>query len=322
MWACRYLSMAVLAGLSLQTPLQAQQCDSRNGQAAFHLGWPYTVEYHDKNGRIGADGKPAPDQEDVTLVAEDSQGRVLYRWTSTDGRFSARIYDPVAAQEIWWSTDSTKVKIVKYATPVAGRRSCWQSSFSDRYALTGRPLQQTYQAFCAPAGHQGQPAGCYDVCETEHLGKALPPEKQGFPQCENGIGVSGEDRGKIVVPAEDLGILEIQGIPARGCRRTLPRPNQGSVVSENWSDDYGLELRQSQEFSSGLKGSRDLISLSREEPDPSVFQPPKGYEVVTLEMDEVPCKDSPAQIIAVMPSSKQQSSGAPGSVSQNPDSVH
>jgi hypothetical protein len=269
MCACRYLTVTVFAALALQALLQGQQCAPSSGRKAFHPGWPYTAQYREKQ---------RPPLEAVVVVAEDSQGRFLYRYTSADGRSTSTVYDPVAAQEVQWDTSSMKAKILKYATPVAGRRSCWQSSWSERSAITGRTLSGKYYAFCAPAG-RAQPAGCHDVCEAERLAHALPPEKRGFPKCD-----------PVPEGTEDLGMEVIQGITAHGCRSTTSFPKVGNVLIENWSDDYGLTLRKIQGHSTDDRYFEELISLRREEPDLSIFQPPKGYEIVTLEMEEVPCE--------------------------------
>ncbi len=287
MWACRCLTTAVFAALALQISLQAQECRLGSGREAFHLYWPYTAEYHEKNGTLDGEGRPGPIKEDVLIVASDSQGRFLWHWTRPDGRSTSRVLDQVDAEEIGWSNESTKVKIMKYATPVAGRPSCWQGPSSERFPSTGRTLTGEYHAFCAPAG-QNQPPGCLDVCEAERLAKALPPEKKEFPKCEAAPGQT----------SEDLGMDAIRDIPAHGCRWTSPSPfpEWGNVVSENWWDEYGLILRQMGEYSNGLKGSQELISLSRDEPSLAMFQPPNGYEIVTLEMDEVPCKQPTAPL--------------------------
>lgn len=263
MCVCRYLTVTVFAALALHASLQAQQCAPNSGRETLHLGWPYTAQYREKQ---------RPELEGVVVAAEDSQGRSLYRYTGADGSSTSIVDDPVAAQEIHWDTSSMKVKIAKYSTPFEGRRSCWRSPWSSR--------------FCAPAG-QVQPAFCHDVCEAERVAYALPAEKNGSPKCDPVPGGT----------AEDLGMDVIQGITARGCRRTVPFPNVGDVLVEIWSDDYGLPLRNIQEHSPADRYFRELISLSRDEPDLAMFQPPKGYEIVTLEAEEVSCEQTRPLVI-------------------------
>jgi hypothetical protein len=86
----------------------------------------------------------------------------------------------------------------------------------------------------------------------------------------------------------------IQGVAAHGCRTTTPFPKGGRKVREIWSDDYGLTLRRTEEDPTDAKYHEELISVNRDEPSLSTFQPPKGYEIVTLEFDEVPCPEQEA----------------------------
>ena len=39
------------------------------------------------------------------------------------------------------------------------------------------------------------------------------------------------------------------------------------------------------------KKTREVVSLTIGEPDPSLFQPPEGYEILTEEMHEIPCQE-------------------------------
>ncbi len=280
MWACRCVTTVVFGALALPISLQAQECSSSRKLPPFHLEWPTTVEYHIHEHH---QGRPQPEREYVLVMANDSQGRSLFHYKYADGQSSSWALDPVAAEQIWWETDSTKAKIVKYPTPVADRSSCWRRVWSERSSITGRTLTHEYKTTCAPAGPpagQGQFPDCRDACYAERLAGALPPENKGFPKCDAPGGI-----------AEDLGMSVIQGIAVRGCRRTSPSLlKDGNVLSENWSDEYGLSLRKIEESPNGDRFLTELISLSRDEPDLSIFQPPKGYETVALEMDESPCE--------------------------------
>jgi hypothetical protein len=52
----------------------------------------------------------------------------------------------------------------------------------------------------------------------------------------------------------------------------------------------GLELRQSIDDPRTGKRTRELVNLTLEEADPSLFQPPADYNVTTEEMHQVACK--------------------------------
>jgi hypothetical protein len=54
-------------------------------------------------------------------------------------------------------------------------------------------------------------------------------------------------------------------------------------------------LRSSSEQPGYDKSIRETTKLSLGEPDPAIFQPPKGYAVKTVEMDEVPCIEAQDQ---------------------------
>jgi hypothetical protein len=94
--------------------------------------------------------------------------------------------------------------------------------------------------------------------------------------------------------AEGLGVSVIQGIAAHGYRSTTPFLKEGNALTENWSDEYGLSLREIKEYGNGGRFLTELIRLSREEPDLSVFQPPQGYESVTLENGRISLRTAAA----------------------------
>ena len=83
----------------------------------------------------------------------------------------------------------------------------------------------------------------------------------------------------------------IEGVAARGCRTTTPFPKGKRKLREIWSDDHGLTLRKIVEDPTRRQVYfEELITLSRDEPSLSTCWPPESYEIVTLEMDEVPCE--------------------------------
>lgn len=289
MLAHRYVITALFAALAFQTSVRAQQCDSGSGRIPIHLDWPYTAEFHlhEHNPE-----KPKPERDYFRFDANDSQGRTLVRFTEADGQSSSQVFDPVAAEQTWWASYSTSAKLVKYPTPFADRSSCWRRQWSER-STTGHSLGFDLKTSCAPAGlppGQGQYPNCRDVCYADRLAKAVSPEKKGFPKCVAAPGGT----------AEDLGMSAIQGIEIHGCRNEWEAPNAGKVVQEIWSDEYGLPLRQIDEHANGYKSSEELIRLSRDEPDVSNFQPPRGRESVTLEMDEVPCEQVKPLVVEYM----------------------
>jgi hypothetical protein len=87
---------------------------------------------------------------------------------------------------------------------------------------------------------------------------------------------------------EELGTREIQGIPCRGIKTTTMGTEQdgewnGKPIREDelWlSDDLAAQiLRISSDLKAGTRGRSELLAIKREEPDPALFEIPKGFEV-------------------------------------------
>jgi len=102
--------------------------------------------------------------------------------------------------------------------------------------------------------------------------------------------------------SEDLGTESIQGIEARGRRRTTTIPagamgNDAPLVStaDTWTalavGLNGLVVREVRDDPRQGKTTRELTNLTQGDPDPSTFQPPEGYEIVTK--DSSGCQDQP-----------------------------
>lgn len=287
MGARRRIITAVIATLVLKILAQAQVCNlDRTRQGPTHLLWPYTAEYREKIESADYEGRPKPIHEHIRVVAQDSQGRHLDRWVGADGNSHSQIRDPVAGEEIFWNTSSAKAKVVEAPAAVPGRRSCWEGPGSrdlERLPVGDEPRTGWSAFSCAPAGQNTQ--GCRDACEAERLAHALPAEKK-FPKCR-------AERGGT---AEDLGMDVIQGVAAHGCRKTTTFPDGKRKLWEVWSDEHGLTVRDIQEHSDDDRFFKELTGLSLDEPSPSMFRPPEGYEIITLEMHEVPCEQPTARL--------------------------
>jgi hypothetical protein len=92
--------------------------------------------------------------------------------------------------------------------------------------------------------------------------------------------------------------MTILGIEAHGTRYTTTTPageigNDQPLVrtQEDWfAKGSGINVRNVTDDPQQGKHSMELVKLDQGEPDPALFQPPDGYEIVTEEM--VPC-DAP-----------------------------
>jgi hypothetical protein len=98
-------------------------------------------------------------------------------------------------------------------------------------------------------------------------------------------------------PAELLGTQTIHGIEANGRRVTWNIPGRASGnaapsvrTSETWFATapglWTLLVRRITE-SPRYKSTTELVNVTRAEPDPAMFRPPQGYEIVNK--TELPC---------------------------------
>jgi len=110
---------------------------------------------------------------------------------------------------------------------------------------------------------------------------------------------------KSTFTSETLGTESIQGIEARGRRYTTTIPagamgNDAPLVStsERWTaltaGLTSLTVRDIINDPRQGKTTRELTNLTQGDPDPTMFQPPEGYEIVTK--DSSGCQDqAPAE---------------------------
>jgi len=107
-----------------------------------------------------------------------------------------------------------------------------------------------------------------------------------------------KDNGGRVV-AEDLGTLTVNGVPARGTRITEVVPvgaigndREFRSISERWfSPDLNLLIRSVSTDPRFGTTTYELTNISRQPPDPSLFQVPADYRVI----GNAPVQPPPAQ---------------------------
>ena len=191
------LGAACLAVLVLG-PVAAGQVESTI-QPVRPLPQPYTAEFKTTRVQTLANGTTIT-RESTRVQAVDSQGRTLSANTSAPQGVdhtpvtSVHIDDPVAGTRIDWSSQRKKVTIVKLPGEDQ-RHGCWRSEVG-RLTINYPPDKSRI----APA-------------ESDSGGKASSLAAGASPQLK---------RPKPVL--EDLGETTIQGVEARGQRRTTTTP--------------------------------------------------------------------------------------------------
>jgi len=99
---------------------------------------------------------------------------------------------------------------------------------------------------------------------------------------------------------EELGTTTIQGMEAKGTRitTTIPAGAEGNdaplvITNEIWraaaSNFRDLTLREVTDDPRSGKRTRELKNFAQGDPDPSLFEPPQGYEIVKEDPPQVVC---------------------------------
>jgi len=103
---------------------------------------------------------------------------------------------------------------------------------------------------------------------------------------------------------ENLGLASVQGVEARGTRTTdtIPAGEIGNemplvITIERWTAVAvglkGLAVREVTDDPRSGKWSKELTSISQEEPDRALFQTPGDYQIVTKNPSDCPTESAP-----------------------------
>lgn len=277
-------SAVVLAAavFSAQTPAQTSStasvgpCKVQPDARQSRPPQPYTAEFKTTSVQTLANGATIT-HETTSAEARDSQGRTMN--STQQVQFAAgvpsftfvNINDPVENTQIQWDSQQKKATITKMP-PKDQRSGCWADNEGHiRMSFGPRNVQSTITQAAAGAG----------LVHAATLPAPVPMQTPRMPQPNR----------------EDLGTETIQGLEAHGERWTTTMPagqigNDKPLVTttETWiSRDFGLIVRTIRDDPQMGKNTRELVSFTPGEPDLAVFQPPQDYEVVTIEMHEVPC---------------------------------
>ena len=260
------LISAGLAQLPKPKPRFAATCDVDPNR---HV--PYSAEFKLTNTYPGPDG---------TLVtynysevrAFDSHGRFLGATTSPDPKgvglpsVTASVCDPTRNEEMEWESLKKRVVVLKLPMP-SERNGCWESE-------------------------QGDHIINFD------LARRSIAEAQSRVQGIDRLATDPERPNRLI---EDLGTTYIQGLKVHGVRTTWPPADSSAgnteppyEMEEHWESPLlGTWVKQEVDYPSSirhnLKWTRALTSVNLREPDPSIFEPPSDYTVITETMHRVDC---------------------------------
>lgn len=236
---------------------------------------PYTAHFTVTDNRISIDGSS---WNTVTTVvrARDRQGRTYAKTErafqndeqSTE-LFSFYVENPAKLQTMTWESNSKTVVIGSWPY-WSGRQGCW-------------------------VDEHGQNQHSFPTAEDWH--KIPPTPGDGKLETIESITVGSGNRIKARVVSENLGHKDIHGLTAFGIRSTMtPLENGGplaipEITTEFWrSSDLDLKLLEVESGPKfGLK-RMELSALQTGDPEPALFEPPKGYTVENIQYRQVACE--------------------------------
>ena len=225
----------------------------------------FTAEFKTTRVQVLANGTTIRG-ESTTSQARDGEGRTYSSLTPAPFRSGPAIQtfhvsDPVAGTETRWDSRGKKATVYQLP-PKDQQHGCWRADDG---------------------------GGGWNYPQTPGEGTTEKASDTSQPAAERSPGPHRTH--------EDLGMDTIQGLEIHGERTTITTPkgefgNDQPLVSTMevwWSDEYRLQVRQIREDPRQGKTTRELVSFTPGEPDPALFQPPQGYEVVTVGLHQVSC---------------------------------
>ena len=272
---------------------------------------PYMAEFKVTRVQTLADGTTIT-REMKEIAALDSQGRrmnsnsmLLLGNTSNPDMMRTTVHDPVENTEANWDSRTRTARVIKLP-PEDQRNGCWSTdsgNFRTNYGPVRLPDRQVPGTGLAVSGG----GGASFESETATAIVSTPPGSSvsaTMPVTAPGV-VSSVPAGHVARQptskpvTEDLGTDVIQGVEVHGFRttHTIPEGQIGNdrpivTTDERWTAPSlgGLTLRSVSDSPQSGRQTRELVSLSIGDPDPSVFQPPEGYKVTVEEMHQVACE--------------------------------
>jgi len=267
----RYVALAftVICVATVLLCWQREACGGTSTEVAL-----YTAHQAITKHLIMSDGT-SMDTFTTDERARDRQGRTYLKtervFRNGDQRiesFSFLVEDPVKLRTLTWDSNGKTVVLGEWPY-WSGRKGCWTDEYGQR--LVSSASNEDWHKVPASPGDG----------KLETIGSIVDP--------------SGK-RVKARFVSENLGHKEIHRLLAFGIRWTTTplevdeTHNIPETTIELWkSSEFDLkviEVESGPHF--GLK-RLELTDLQRGDPDPSLFEPPKGYTVETVEYHQVPC---------------------------------
>jgi hypothetical protein len=300
-----FLGFALLSGLAYSQDGDQKGKIAIHGESRRFAPMLYTAEY--KYTQVLTENDTPLHPESTYIRVQDSQGCHLYAvgydsWSLGPGAFGDfTVDDPIAGRMIFWNAFHPEAKLLEYATPVRGRKSCWQVAPEDKLPRSGATCQPAEQLQLVIFACRNE------VVEDAPLTLNWPPADATYQDCARELSPAAVLSSVSILEKkdEDLGTDTVLGFEAHGCRSTTE-----TSIREYWMIEFGDEKHNLRfvvrskwtQQPSGEVRTEELTRLDLAEPAPSFFEPPKKYAIKTVVMHEVPCSESSTQPASSTPS--------------------
>ncbi len=229
-------------------------------------GMPYSAEQVNETVQTLADGTHIRQKQRTTVMYRDSAGRT-------------RMETPIGGPAV-----NDGAKMVRIVDVVGG----YEYTLDEQNKVAHRVLVQVAQPIPKRANSVAAPAGTAQWFNTQSFNAPVPIQVRAMPVPRAVAPGAPDSMPRPEIQSEDLGTQMIEGVMAHGHRttQTWPVDSVGNdrpivVVFENWfSDQLGMTVLTKSNDPRHGETTTALKNVSLAEPDPSLFQPPPGYQIV------------------------------------------
>jgi hypothetical protein len=301
----QWFSVIVLAAFCAALPALAQTRLPRIPAPRVHPS--YTVEFKTTHVQTLANGATIT-TETKEVMARDAEMRRMNSVTQAavgdrPAVTTVHVNDPTTGDEISWNSASQVAHDIR--RPVGNpRHGCWATP-DGRYRAIYGPGNASSGVPPQPLQPPSPPAGAAAPVASPLAESGTAPRviSGGEGAAISGVVTSGSNSVALGNPypgnvtREDLGADTIMGVEVHGSRTTTTTP-PGSMGNDQplvrtdvvWmAPSLGMALRSVSDDPQMGKTDREVVSVDLNNPDPSLFQPPAGYQLETEEMQPVTC---------------------------------
>jgi hypothetical protein len=232
-------------------------------------GQPFSAQEETETVQTLADGTHITNGTQKVMHYRDSLGRTRTERT------------PMQLPGFLGASGAAPPVFIEIADPVAGYRYSFDSNGHTAHRAPFGPVR-VRKMLPSPAG------SAYAVGDPAPVAVVAPMAPAGTKGVFSSAGGVNPQGPRPEISNERLGTQTIEGVLAEGTRMTTTYPvgflgndRPVTTVTETWtSREIGMAILTRTSDPRSGESTTKLMHISRAEPDPSLFQPPAGYQVL------------------------------------------